>query len=83
MGAEMTSKRTIITIPESDKRWLESYSRLHRISMAEAIRRGIRKLKEAELAENYQSLVRNTKGRWKKGNGLAYQDKIREEWNTH
>ena len=78
----MTSKRTIITISESDKRWLESYSSLHRISVAEAIRRGIRKLKEAELAENYQSLVIKTKGKWKKGDGLAYQDKIRDEWNV-
>lgn len=78
----MTSKRTIITIPEPDKRWLESYSSINRISMAEAIRRGIRKLKEAEFTENYQSLVKNTKGKWKKGNGLAYQDKIRDEWNS-
>ena len=78
----MTSKRTIITISEQDKSWLESYSSLHRISMAEAIRRGIRKLKEAELAENYQSLVRKTKGKWKKGNGLTYQKKIRNEWNS-
>ncbi len=78
----MTSKRTIITISEPDKRWLESYSSLHRISVAEAIRRGLRKLKEAELAENYQSLVRKTKGKWKKGDGLTYQDKIRDEWNV-
>jgi hypothetical protein len=78
----MTSKRTIITIPEPDKKWLESYSSIHRISMAEAIRRGIRKLKEAEIAENYQSLVRNTKGKWKKSDGLAYQNKIRDEWNS-
>lgn len=78
----MTSKRTIITISEPDKKWLESYSSLHRISMAEAIRRGIRKLKEAELTENYQSLVKKTKGSWKKGNGLAYQNNIRNEWNS-
>lgn len=50
--------------------------------MAEAIRRGIRKLKEAELTENYQSLVKKTKGSWKKGNGLAYQNNIRNEWNS-
>ncbi len=42
---------------EEDKRWLESYSSLHRVSVAEAIRQGIRKLKEAELFENYQTLV--------------------------
>ena len=77
----MTSKRTIITISEEDKRWLESYSSLHRVSVAEAIRQGIRKLKEAELFENYQTLVQSTKGIRKRGDGLAYQKKIRDEWN--
>ncbi len=37
----MGSLRTIITLSEDDKVWLESYSRTSGISMAEAIRRGI------------------------------------------
>ena len=78
----MANKRTIITISEEDKKWLECYSTLHKVSVAEAIRQGIRKLKEAELFENYQTLVNNTKGLWKKGDGLAYQKKIRAEWNS-
>jgi hypothetical protein len=78
----MASKRTIITLSEDDKQWLESYSTLHRVSVAEAIRQGIRKLKEAELIENYQTIVRNSKGLWKKGDGLDYQGKIRAEWNS-
>jgi hypothetical protein len=78
----MASKRTIITISEEDKRWLESYSSLNRVSVAEAIRQGIRKLKEAELFENYQTLVQRTKGLWKKGDGLNFQKKIRAEWNS-
>jgi hypothetical protein len=78
----MASKRTIITLSEEDKRWLESYSRLNRVSVAEAIRQGIRKLKEAELFENYQTLVQRTKGLWKKGDGLNFQKKIRAEWDS-
>jgi hypothetical protein len=78
----MASKRTIITISEEDKMWLESYSNLHRVSVAESIRQGIRKLKEAELFENYQALVQNTEGLWKKGDGLDYQKEIRSEWNS-
>jgi hypothetical protein len=78
----MASKRTIITISEEDKRWLESYSSLNRVSVAEAIRQGIRKLKEAELFENYQTLVQRTKGLWKQGDGLNFQKKIRAEWNS-
>jgi hypothetical protein len=78
----MASKRIILTISEEDKRWLESYSSLHKVSVAEAIRRGIRKLKDAELLENYQALVQNTNGLWKKGDGLDYQQEIRTEWNS-
>jgi hypothetical protein len=78
----MASKRTIITISEEDKMWLESYSSLHRVSVAEAIRQGIRKLKEAELYENYQALIKNTSGLWKKDDGLTYQIKMRAEWNS-
>ena len=78
----MASKRTIITISEEDKRWLESYSSLHKVSVAEAIRQGIRKLKEAELFENYQTLVQRTRGIWKQGDGLNFQKKIRAEWNS-
>ena len=78
----MPSVRTIITLSEEDKRWLESYSSLHHISVAEAIRQGIRKLKNAEQYENYRSLVQNSKGLWKKEGGLDYQEKIRAEWNS-
>jgi len=79
---DMASVRTIITISEEDKRWLEGYSNLHHVSVAEAIRQGIRKLKEIELHENYQALVQNSKGLWRKGDGLAYQKKNRTEWNS-
>ena len=78
----MASKRTIITLSEEDKQWLESYSSLHRVSVAEAIRQGIRKLKEAELFENYRTIVKKSKGLWKNGEGLDYQQKIRAEWNS-
>ena len=78
----MANVRTIITLSEEDKRWLESYSNLHHVSVAEAIRQGIRKLKEMELNENYRALVNNSKGLWKKGDGLTYQKKIRAEWDS-
>jgi hypothetical protein len=55
----MAGNRTIITLPEEDKQWLESYSRAHHISMAEAIRRGIRKLKDVEREGTYRIHVRS------------------------
>lgn len=76
----MGTRRIIITIPDEDKLWLEGYSKLHQISMAEAIRQGIDQLKKAKKQQTYRQLVENTRGIWKKGDGLAYQKKLRAEW---
>ena len=76
----MAGKRTIITLPEEDKEWLETYSHANQISMAAAIRRGIHKLKENEVQETYRAIVENTQGIWKQGDGLDYQRKMRSEW---
>jgi Arc/MetJ-type ribon-helix-helix transcriptional regulator len=51
------------------------------MSMAEVIRKGIRKLRETQKTESYRRLVENTRGIWGKGDGLKYQMDIRSEWN--
>jgi hypothetical protein len=78
----MGSKRTVITLPEEDKLWLESYSKAYRISVAEAIRQGIKGLKESMAQNTYNTLVQNTRGVWEKGDGLEYQKRIRAEWES-
>lgn len=76
----MGNQRTIITVSDKDKAWLEGFSKARGISMAEAIRRGIAQLKEREEKNTYLTLVEETSGIWKKGDGLAYQEKLRSEW---
>ena len=76
----MSSKRIIITLPAEDKHWLEGYSRAQKISLAESIRKGVQKLRKADGLKTYERLVESTYGLWKKGEGLAYQVKIRSEW---
>jgi len=48
--------------------------------MAEAIRQGIDQLKKAKKQQTYRQLAENTRGIWKQGDGLAYQEKLRAEW---
>jgi hypothetical protein len=79
-GEEMSTRRIIISIPDEDKLWLEGYSKTQKISVAEAIRQGIDQLKKSKRQQTYQKLVENTRGIWKKGDGLAYQEKLRAEW---
>ena len=76
----MASKRLILSLPDEDKLWLEGYSKVHKISVAEAIRRGIAQLKKNQSRKTYQQLVERTRGLWKKGDGLDYQLKMRDEW---
>ena len=76
----MGNQRTIITISDDDKAWLETYSRLRKISMAEAIRRSISYLKTREAEDTYKTLVDKTRGIWQKGDGLEYQKQMRSEW---
>jgi hypothetical protein len=76
----MSSQRTIITISDKDKSWLEAYSKKNGISITETIRRGILELREKESENLYKTLVRETQGIWEEGDGLRYQEKIRAEW---
>ena len=76
----MGSKRTIITISDKERQWLEDYTKAHGISMAEAIRRGIASLKRSEGSAFYQKLISDTKGIWSQGDGLEYQEHLRSEW---
>jgi hypothetical protein len=80
-GNSMGTRRIIISIPDEDKLWLEGYSKSQKISVAEAIRQGIEQLKESKRQQTYQKLVEETKGIWKKGDGLVYQEKMRSEWD--
>jgi len=78
----MGSTRTIVTLSEDEKRWLMSFSKAHRVSMAEAIRRGIAYLRSSEGTGSYKKSVQQTRGIWKKGDGLQYQQKLRSEWES-
>jgi hypothetical protein len=78
----MAGNRTIITISDEDKTWLQSYSQAHGISIAEAVRQGVQRLRLAEKQELYQTLVKSTQGIWKKGDGLKYQETVRSEWHS-
>jgi hypothetical protein len=76
----MGTQRTIITLSDEDKAWLESFSKARGISMAESIRQGIAHLREREEKDLYRTLIEETRGIWKRGDGLAYQKKLRSEW---
>lgn len=74
--------RTIISIPEDEKLWLESYGRRHRISSAEVVRRAIREYRQRKADKSLAGVLRETAGTWTsvKGDSRDHIDALRDEW---
>lgn len=74
--------RTIITISEKDKAWLDQYSRRHHQSTAETIRLAIHEFRKAQRPATLTSALEETRGMWasKKQDGLKQVEKLRGEW---
>lgn len=74
--------RTVISLDEADKRWLDRQAALLRVSRAEVVRQAIQALRATRKIndENFSSLLDDTAGIWPQGNGLAWQQDHRVEW---
>ncbi len=74
--------RTIISIPEDEKAWLDNYGRRHRISSAEVIRRAIREFRRKKTEKGLAAVLRETAGTWTslKDDSRVHVDALRKEW---
>ena len=71
--------RTIISLEPADKAWLERKAREDGVPETEVVRRALRSLRRQEEA-SFEDLLEQSRGIWKKGDGLAYQRRLRREW---
>ena len=74
--------RTIISLDEESKKWLDQQAREENISTAELIRTAVRKYRDEKRREALplKDLLEQTSGIWKRGDGLTYQRRLRKEW---
>ena len=75
--------RTIISLSDEDKVWLDRRAQAERVPMTELGGRAVREYRErchAGGPGRLQELIRQTRGCWTHGDGLGYQDAAREEW---
>lgn len=74
--------RTVISISEEDKAWLEQKAAEEGIPMTEVVRRAIRVMREKAEREHppIKVLLERTRGMWNGGDGLDYQRRLRDEW---
>jgi hypothetical protein len=74
--------RTIIGLDPEDKRWLEQQAKSRKTSIASLIRQAVKLMRqEVEIeAPSFDILLERTQGIWTQGDGLAYQQALREDW---
>lgn len=72
--------RTIISLEEEDKNWLDEEAERTGKPMAVIVRTAIHHLRE-EKERALSSLLKQTSGTWGEGDGLAWQKRLRSEWD--
>ena len=74
--------RTVISLDESDKQWLDQQAALQHIPMTELVRQAVQALRSVrqQSGDDFQALLAGTAGIWRQGDGLAWQQGVREEW---
>jgi hypothetical protein len=75
--------RTFVDIPEIEKSWLDKKAKEQGISIAEALNQTLRAAREAEQNHaELASLMDKIQGAWTRGDGLAWQMKMRSDWGS-
>ena len=73
--------RTVVSLDEEDKRWLDKRAAKEGVSMTEIIRRAVRHMRSEEsAARSFRRLLAATRGIGSGEDGLAVQKRLRNEW---
>ncbi len=75
--------RTIINLGNDDKRWLDEQARQRRVSMTSLVAEAVseyRVRQEATDRPDLQATLNDTSGLWRHGDGLDWQQRMRDEW---
>ncbi len=76
--------RTIISLPESDKNWLSHEAQKNHTTMTAIIRIAVKHYRQESehvtKPTSFKTLLKKTAGIWTSGDGLAFQKKLRSEW---
>jgi Ribbon-helix-helix protein, copG family len=76
--------RTLISLEDEDKRWLDRKAKEDGMTMAQLVRIAVTRYREQcereAVAPSLEELLRRTSGLWKGGDGLEAQVRLRDEW---
>ena len=71
--------RTIISLENDDKQWLDEEARRSGLPKSAIVRLSIRYMR-LDREKSFENLLTQTGGTWNEGDGLAYQERLRSEW---
>jgi len=75
-------KRTVISLDEDDKEWLDRRADEEGVPMTELVRRAVRLLRARLEGDepSFEELLERSRDTWDQKGGLAYQRELRDEW---
>jgi Arc/MetJ-type ribon-helix-helix transcriptional regulator len=74
--------RTVVSLPENDKRWLDDEAAREGVSMTEIVRRAVSRLRaHGARADAFDDLLKTTAGIGTGEDGVALQKRLRKEWD--
>ncbi len=74
--------RTIISLDPDDRAWLARQAKRERKPMTELVRPAVQQLRQRSAAAPFDALLGDTAGLWSQGDGLRYQQQLRQEWDA-
>lgn len=75
--------RTLISLDEEDKQWLDLRAKEEGKTMTELVRMAVRLYRQQHESRepSLEQLLQQTSGLWKGGDGLEHQLALRDEWD--
>jgi len=80
----MKAIRTIISLDPEQKAWLDGLARETGKSMTAIVREALAAYRAEQVRQRkpaLEDLLSQTGGTWKKGDGLTWQRRLRDEWD--
>lgn len=76
--------KTLVNLDPDDKAWLDQEARRRKLPMTELVRQAVHSYRLREQSQARPALdevLALTAGLWRHGDGLAWQQRLRGEWN--
>ncbi|MFZ5493208.1 MAG: ribbon-helix-helix protein, CopG family [Pseudomonadota bacterium] len=76
--------KTLVNLDPDDKAWLDQEARRRRLPMTELVRQAVHayRLREQDRGQpQLADVLERTAGLWRHGDALAWQQRLRGEWD--